>query len=101
MSKAKSRTLESPYHYIFLEVSPPTEHLSLRYAIQKALQQTFGITRAGIAVDILSEEGDSVVIRVVSEDAKYVVSALPTWSNPTMRVLKETPFLPSGDIIDE
>ncbi|KAG8789051.1 hypothetical protein FRC12_013915 [Ceratobasidium sp. 428] len=105
MSKPTTRTLVSPYHYIFMQVSPPTEHIALRYAIQKALQQTFGITRAGLAVDILSEQGekfgkendDLVVLRVASEDAEYVLSALPTWNNPSMRVVRETPFLASDN----
>ncbi|KAG8704277.1 hypothetical protein FRC08_002330 [Ceratobasidium sp. 394] len=107
MSKPAARALTSPHHYIFLQVSPHTEHLALRYAIQKALQQTFGITRAGLGMDILSEQGekvdgedkDLVVLRVASEDANFVLSALPTWNNPTMRVIHSTPFLPNGGIV--
>jgi hypothetical protein len=70
-----TRSLSSPYHYIAIHVAPPTEQLALRYAIQKALQQLFGVTRAGTAVDVLNEEVEIVggqeqgliILRVAAE----------------------------------
>jgi hypothetical protein len=75
MPKSTTRTLTSPYHYILIKVSPPTDYLALRYAIQKVLQQTFGIARAGLGIEILNgqdekvdgEDQDLVVLRVASE----------------------------------
>lgn len=71
------RNLSSPYHYIVVHVSPPTDNLALRYAIQKALQRLFGVTRAGIAVDVLhhdqeaetatSEEQGRSILRIAAE----------------------------------
>ncbi|KAG8702285.1 hypothetical protein FRC11_011579, partial [Ceratobasidium sp. 423] len=55
-----TRTLRSPCHYAIIHVSPPTETLTLRHTFQKALQQLFGVTRAGIPIDILSEDVENV-----------------------------------------
>ncbi|KAL5640104.1 hypothetical protein ACGC1H_007409 [Rhizoctonia solani] len=102
-----TRTLSSPYHYIMIRVSPPTETLTLRHTIQKALQQLFGLTRAGIPIDVLSEvtenvdenEYGKVVLRTMAEDTELVLAALPVWSNPTMRVVKHGIFLPGLDLV--
>ncbi|KAF8598363.1 hypothetical protein BDV93DRAFT_526798 [Ceratobasidium sp. AG-I] len=58
-----------PYHYITLQLAPPTERLALRHAIQKSLQRTFGITRAGVGIDVLTEEG----VEVGGEEREVVV----------------------------
>ncbi|CAE6435788.1 unnamed protein product [Rhizoctonia solani] len=104
----RTRTLDSPYHYIIFSVSPPTETLALRHAIQKALQQLFGTTRAGIPIDILYEDAEDiggkdfreVVLRTVTEDVEFLLAALPVWSNPTMRVIKHGAFLPGLALVD-
>ncbi|GAB1524243.1 hypothetical protein RhiTH_007396 [Rhizoctonia solani] len=104
----RTRTFDSPYHYIVIQVSPPTETLTLRYAIQKALQRLFGLTRAGIPIDVLSEvtenvdgkEYGRVVLRAVTEDVEFVLAALPVWPDPTMRVVEHSTFLPGIDVKD-
>ncbi|KAH7338685.1 hypothetical protein B0J17DRAFT_387152 [Rhizoctonia solani] len=104
----RTRTLSSPYHYVLVHVSPPTETLTLRHTIQKALQQLFGVTRAGIPIDVLSDttenldgkEYGKVVLRMMTEDAELVLAALPVWPSPTMRVVKHGVFLPGLDLIN-
>ncbi|CEL54349.1 hypothetical protein RSOLAG1IB_06999 [Rhizoctonia solani AG-1 IB] len=101
----RTRTFSSPYHYILIRVSPPTDSLTLRHGIQKALQQLFGLTRAGIPIDVLSEAIESVdrkeygrvVLRTAADDVEFVLAALAVWSDPTMRVIKNSPFLPGLD----
>ncbi|CUA77654.1 hypothetical protein RSOLAG22IIIB_12739 [Rhizoctonia solani] len=103
----RTRGLSSPYHYIMIRVSPPAETLALRHTIQRALQQLFGITRAGIPIDVLSEatenvdgkEFGKVILRTMAEDVEFVLAAIPVWSNPTMvmRVVRHSLFLPGLD----
>ncbi|KAJ1302516.1 hypothetical protein OPQ81_002834 [Rhizoctonia solani] len=104
----RTRTFSSPYHYIIIHISPPVETLTLRHTIQKALQQLFGVTRAGIPIDVLSEVVENldgkdygrVVLRTMAEDVEFVLAALPIWTNPTIRVVKHGTFLPGLDLPD-
>ena len=69
MSKSTKKSNQARYHYLRLEIQPPTSgELYLEQAIQSAMQQTFGITH-GLVVDILwmAEAGNDAIIRIPSE----------------------------------
>ncbi|KAL1741378.1 hypothetical protein HDZ31DRAFT_45573 [Schizophyllum fasciatum] len=86
-------------HYCKFSVSPPcSDALSLRRAVEDALGQTFGVTSARIAVDILwvAEDGDEAVMRISTGDAAKLFAALAAYDGiPRMTLVKESPFLPS------
>ncbi|KAF5381525.1 hypothetical protein D9757_008129 [Collybiopsis confluens] len=90
--------LNSNYHYLRLSLEPKEqEQLRIRYTIQQALLETFGITAGSIYLDILwvAQDGSDVVIRIRPDDARNVLAAATSWSSPKMQLVKESSFLPS------
>ncbi|KAG6899622.1 hypothetical protein C0993_008564 [Termitomyces sp. T159_Od127] len=62
-------SLPSPYHYIRIAISPARDALGLRKTLQDALTQTFGITSAGLYIDVLwlAADAGEAVIRINKE----------------------------------
>ncbi|KAG6811504.1 hypothetical protein H0H92_007106 [Tricholoma furcatifolium] len=91
--------MHSQYHYIRIALTPPSTYrdaLTIRKTLQDALTQTFGVTSAGLHVDILWVAEDS------SDDASKILAAIVAWSDaPSLRVVRESPFLPSLAVSDD
>ncbi|KXN92540.1 hypothetical protein AN958_05395 [Leucoagaricus sp. SymC.cos] len=87
------------YHYLRLRMFPPNkEALAVRKSISNALLQASGLSAERIFIDMLAiaGSGEECVLRVRSEDAPMVSTALISWEDGgKFSLVKESPFLPS------
>ncbi|KAJ7163490.1 hypothetical protein C8R43DRAFT_1062509 [Mycena crocata] len=98
--------LPQPFQYLLLRTTPPADELTLRRALQTALNQAFGLTAAGTHVDVLwvqsgGDEGTDVsgrgVVRVDNGDdaTRVLASIVSSSASPRLELIKSSTFLPS------
>ncbi|KAL4254698.1 hypothetical protein ABKN59_004442 [Abortiporus biennis] len=91
--------LTTTNHYIRFKFEPAcSDAFTVRKLLQDALLQTFGMTSANIYMDVLwfAEDGSEVVVRVNANDCVKIIAAAASSSTlPNLKVVKESPFLPS------
>jgi hypothetical protein len=74
-SKQNSKNWDSSTHLRFTVTPPSRDELVLRQAVQNAMEQTFGLTRAFTYFDFVHDETeDGMVIQVATMSAGFICS---------------------------
>lgn len=90
------------YRYIRFSVTPGiTEPLFLKKRFEDALMQCFGLSRAGMYIEILriAESGEEVVVRVAEEDAQALLGAVVAMIKIQISLVHESNIL--SEVLDE